>query len=429
MRFQFAETAGVHVFDMSAMALVMFFVFAIIFAGYLLGKISIKGVSLGTAAIFLAALFAGHLKGMAFGEGQHVGISSWIPDLAAVNFYFKLIQTLGLILFVTSVGLIAGPSFFKNLRKNAKSYVLLGTAIILSGAAVCALVTLLVPGMDSAMSVGLLTGALTSTPAFAAAREAVGEASAHYGHVAVGLAVAYPFGVMGVVLFVQIIPRLLHADMAEERLKMSTLSMKGDSESGEAVSETAEGRPRKPLFTTDKYGLGVFALAVMLGLVLGAVHIPLGGGSSFSLGNTGGPLLAGLILGHLGRIRRFSLKVKEELLHLFQEYGLVLFLVGAGVDGGTGFVETLKAYGPLLFLWGALMTLIPLLVGFVIAHKLLKLSLLDALGAITGGMTSTPALGALINSAGTADVAAAYASTYPIALVLVVLLAQFLTHL
>ena len=89
----------------------------------------------------------------------------------------KLIQSFGLILFVTSVGLIAGPTFFKNLKKNAKSYVLLGAVIIAAGAGVCALITLLVPGMNSAMSVGLLSGALTSTPAIAAAQEAIGESS------------------------------------------------------------------------------------------------------------------------------------------------------------------------------------------------------------------------------------------------------------
>ena len=117
------------------------------------------------------------------------------------------------------------------------------------------------------------------------------------------------------------------------------------------------------------------------------------------------------------------------LLEVFQEWGLVLFLIGAGVDGGAGFVQTLEKYGPLLFLWGALMTIVPLFIGFFLAKKVLKLSLFNNLGSITGGMTSTPALGALINTSGTPNVASAYAATYPIALVLVVLASQFLTYL
>ena len=67
------------------------------------------------------------------------------------------------------------------------------------------------------------------------------------------------------------------------------------------------------------------------------------------------------------------------------------------------------------------MTLIPMIIGFFIAKKFMKIPLLNNLGSITGGMTSTPALGTLISTAGTEDVASAYASTYPIALVLIVL--------
>lgn len=63
MKFELLEVAGTHIFSMKAMTLVLFFIFAIIVVGYLVGKISIKGVSLGSAAIFLVALVAGHFKG------------------------------------------------------------------------------------------------------------------------------------------------------------------------------------------------------------------------------------------------------------------------------------------------------------------------------------------------------------------------------
>ena len=72
------------------------------------------------------------------------------------------------------------------------------------------------------------------------------------------------------------------------------------------------------------------------------------------------------------------------------------------------------------------MTIFPMIVGFIFAKYVLKISLLNTLGSITGGMTSTPALGTLIHVAGTEDVAAAYAATYPIALVAVVFMAQFI---
>ena len=69
------------------------------------------------------------------------------------------------------------------------------------------------------------------------------------------------------------------------------------------------------------------------------------------------------------------------------------------------------------------------IVGFFIAKYVMKLPLLNNLGSITGGMTSTPALGTLCKTAGTDDVASAYASTYPIALVLIVLAYQLMITL
>ena len=72
------------------------------------------------------------------------------------------------------------------------------------------------------------------------------------------------------------------------------------------------------------------------------------------------------------------------------------------------------------------MTILPMIIGFIIAKNILKLPLLNNLGSLTGGMTSTPALGTLINMAGTEDIAAAYAATYPIALIAVVLASQLI---
>lgn len=415
---KFLEVIGQYLFSIKGTSLALFFMFAIIFIGYLLGKINVKGVSLGTAAIFIVALFFGHFKGVTVGYEGHEGcIAGWAEKLGTIDTWFKIIQNIGLILFVTSVGLIAGPTFFKNLKKNAKSYILLGLLIIASGSLVTALITILVPNMTSAMSVGLMSGALTSTPAFAAAQGAL-EGSEFYSEIAVGHAVAYPFGVIGVVLFVQIIPRLLKVDMEHEK---SLLAPVGDFDGEKSISTK--------LFTLDKFGCGAFALTVMVGLLIGSITIPLPGGSSFSLGATGGPLIMGLVFGHFGHIGRLSLKVKEHLLSIFQEFGLVLFLIGAGIEGGAAFVDTLKVYGGLLFLWGALMTIVPLIIGFFFAKYVLKLSLLNNLGSITGGMTSTPALGALIQSTGTSNVASAYAATYPIALVTVVLASQFLTYI
>ena len=100
--------------------------------------------------------------------------------------------------------------------------------------------------------------------------------------------------------------------------------------------------------------------------------------------------------------------------------------IGAGIAGGSKFVAYFKA---IYFVYGMAMTIVPMLAGYLFAKYVLKFNLLNALGSITGGMTSTPALGTLINVSGSDNVASAYAATYPIALIAVVLVSQFLVIL
>lgn len=408
---------------------VLLSVFLICFIGYAIGAIKVKGLNLGTAGVFLFALLFGYLCTLPGLKEIPVLGKFYMENAADAKISsFKFISNIGLILFVTSVGCIAGPKFFRNLKINAKSYVPMGALIVFMGSLVTVLFAL-IPGIGPAYATGILSGALTSTPAFSASQGAV-EALApnQLGLVSLGHAVAYPFGVIGVVLFVQIMPRLLKSDMATERSLI-----------GGATEEAAVAKKEKKLLDLDEFGFGAFGLTVVLGVLLGSIKIPLSGegfsGPCFSLGLTGGPLLMGLILAHFGHIGSISLKVDEHALKSFREFGLMLFLVGAGVEGGVELVEQITAseYGIMIvaygFIAGALMTLIPMVIGYLFARKVCKLPLLNNLGSITGGMTSTPALGTLIGVAGTDDVAAAYASTYPLALVLMVLASQLINSL
>ena len=365
-------------------------VFLVAVIGYLVGSIKIRGVELGTAGVLLVALVFGH-----FGFE--------VPDL---------VRELGLICFVTSVGFIAGPKFFRNFKINARSYILLGAIIIIIGA-LTTIGIIEIAGVPSDVSVGMMAGALTSTPGLAAAIDATGSV-----HASVGYGIAYPFGVVGVVLFVQLVPKFLKTDMAAERARFEAAQNVGDEEFHKTKKEE--------WFYADSMGFFPFALAIVLGIILAKIVIPLPGGAEFSLGTSGGPLIAGLILGHFGKIGRLSMKVEKHVLECLREFGLALFLIGAGVEAGAGFVEILQEEGLVLFIYGALITLIPMFVGYFFAAKVLKLSLFNSLGSICGGMTSTPALGTLIRVTETDDVASAYAATYPVALVFVVLGCQFI---
>lgn len=361
-------------------------VFLVAVIGYLIGSIKIKGIEIGTAGVLLVALVFGH-----FGYS--------VP---------KEIQEMGLILFVTSVGFIAGPKFFRNFKVNAKNYILLGFIIILAGA-LTTVAIIKITGVPTDIAVGMMSGALTSTPGLAAALEATGSEMA-----SVGYGIAYPFGVIGVVLFVQLVPKFLKIDMAKER------------EEFEAAAGVEVKKSKKEYFKADLLGFFPLALAIVLGIILAKITIPLPGGAKFSLGTSGGPLIAGLILGHFGHIGNLSLKVEKSALECMREFGLCMFLLGAGTAAGAGFIETLKEQGAILFLYGAIITLVPMIIGYIVASKVLKLRIFNTLGSICGGMTSTPALGTLISVTGTDDVASAYAATYPIALVCVILANQFI---
>lgn len=395
-------------------------IFVVTTLGYLLGKITIKGVSLGTAGVFLVAILFGYL-------------CTYIPaDLPILNalrlesgkgnttYYKSVIQNVGLVLFVGSVGFIAGPRFFRDLKKNFKTYIFMGVSIIIIGTAVAVVFTIISPYGSDFWS-GVLSGALTSTPGYSAAQEAMKELHLSDAQVTIGHAIAYPFGVVGVVLFVQLIPKFFKADMNYERSLLKP-----------EVMASLEKKTEKKLFKCDDFGFTALALAIVSGLILGAIKIPLFNGINFSLGTTGGVLIMCLVFGHFGRIGKMSLEIPEATVKALKELGLMLFLIGAGVDGGVSLVSDVKG-GADIVLWGfvggAVMTIVPMIVGLFLGKGLLKLPLLSNLGSITGGMTSTPALGALIGTAKTDDVAGAYASTYPIALVLIVISCNLMINL
>ncbi len=387
----------------NSMFSLIFVAFAIGAIGYMIGGISIKGISLGSAGVLLAALLYGVLAYYvpSFTVG---GTTIQLVNEAG----FKVFSNIGTALFVTAVGYIAGPKFFRTMNRKSLSYILMGLIVIASGA-LCAVAIVFLFDVDAGMVVGLLTGGLTSTPGLSAATEGVAEsvssaATAGYG-------ISYIYGVLGVVLFVQLMPRILKVDIAKER------------ESFVAAGQVKISEPKGKLFKFDSLDFFPFFLAVAVGVVIGSIKIP---GINFSLGTSGGTLVSGLLFGHFAHIGPVDLRISKNNLNVFRELGLILFLIGAGVPGGLRFVANLKLE---YFLYGVVLTTVPMVIGFIFAKYVFKLSIFNNLGSITGGMTSTPALGALISTAGTDDVASAYAATYPVALVAVVLAAKIIIML
>ncbi len=171
----------------------------VITLGVLLGKLKIGGISLGVTFVLFVGILAGHFLHL----GQVKG--GFIPEPANV---LNFIQDFGLILFVYSIGLQVGPSFFTSLKGNGIKMNMAALAIILLNVAV--MLIFYYSCMDTAdpsnfpMMVGVLCGAVTNTPGLGAANAALDQIGAqNFGGeipvIANGYACAYPLGVVGII--------------------------------------------------------------------------------------------------------------------------------------------------------------------------------------------------------------------------------------
>ncbi len=513
--------------------------FTIVAFGFLLGRIKIKGVSLDISAVIFVALIFGHF-----------GII--IP---------KDFQNIGLVLFIFTIGIQAGPSFFQSFRTQGKQLLIMATTLIVS-AGLCTYSVVKLFNLDMNAGIGLLTGALTSTPGLAAAIETTGSplSSISYG-------VAYPFGVIGVILFVSLYPRIFkinlqkasdeyisqkrsgYADITTQNYIVENEKIIGKSikelrirymtgavisrvmkdkeaftpsadtilEKGTIVKAVGEAEALKRVqmligsptesaipfgnkydacrvFVTKKevvnktlkqlnilenYGAtvtnirrsglditpdstskvqfgdkltitcrvdnikqitNVFGnkkrhlsntdfLPICLGIIIGALLGKLTfdfGMFDFSLGLTGGVLFAGLILGRIGKTGNILWTMTGPANNLLRQLGLLFFLAAVGTKAGSSLMATFNESGYQLFAAGAIITIVPMIIASLVAQLAFKMNVLTMLGGLTGSMTSTPGLAATDSLTDTNAPSVAYATAYPIAMVLLIIVVKIL---
>ena len=199
----------------------------------------------------------------------------------------------------------------------------------------------------------------------------------------------------------------------------------GEKSAVEAFIRRAQGSPRKAMETSMvPYLIGLF-----IGVFVGLIPIPVGQGVTLKLGLAGGVFMTSLLIGHYGKIGPFRLYVPPAAKNLTRELGLMLFLAGAGTSAGAHLVDVLKDQGWILLLAGATVTTLSALAGLAVMIKVYRLNLLSAMGSLTAAMTNPPALAVASNQTETDLPAISYASTYPVALIFKILLAQILIEL
>ena len=517
-----------------------FALFLIICLGFLVGSISVKGISLDISAIIFVALLFGHL-----------GVT--LPDI---------LQKIGLILFIYTIGLQAGPGFFDSFLNQGRDLAIMALVVVVS-AGLVTWASISVLGIDKPIAIGLLSGALTSTPGLAAAIDVTKSSLA-----SIGYGIAYPFGVIGVILFVRLYPKVFQIDVkqAEKEYEAHTQSdyepfstknfvVENDAAIGRTLrelrvrsmtkavisrimhegegftptgvtvlqkgdlikavgtqealrrievligSETSQEVPfnknymvqsflltRKEMVNKTLRELGLrknynatvtrvrragidlpaspnlkvlmgdklmvscptdnisqvssilgdnnkqlsdtnffpIAMGIVFGILLGKVSLRFGDSFEFSLGLTGGVLMVAMLLGRIGKTGPILWTMSGSANQLLRQLGLMLFLASVGTNAGSTLVETFNEYGIQLFIVGAAITLIPMIIGVLVVRVFLKINALSMLGTLTGAMTSTPGLAATDSMTESEAPSIAYATVYPIAMVVLIICTQLL---
>ena len=495
-----------------------FALFLIIALGFILGRIQIKGLSLDVSAVIFIALLFGHF-----------GVI--IP---------KELGNFGLVLFIFTIGIQAGPGFFDSFRSKGKTLIIL-TLLIVGSASLTGLILKYVVGIDTPSLVGLIAGALTSTPGLAVAID-----STHSSSASIAYGIAYPFGVIGVILFIKLLPKLLRKDLIAEakalevqrkgkypplhtatfrithanifgktlarsmtgavisRIKhkdrtsipvAQTILHEGDmikavgndksleqlallvgervendlpfgstqelqsllvtnknvinkslgylnlqrtfnctvtrvrrSGEKEDIKELGQvfGNDEKKLSDTDFFPI---AAGIVLGVLFGKLNISFSDSFSFSPGLTGGILIVALILSAIGKTGPIIWSMSGSANQLLRQIGLLLFLAEVGTSAGVNLVSTFQESGWTLFGIGMAITIVPMIVAVLFGYFVFKIHILDLIGTIAGGMTSTPGLAAADSMSDSSAPSIAYATVYPIAMVFLILFIQFIAAL
>jgi putative transport protein len=526
-----------------------FVLFLVIGLGIALGNVRIKGINFDTSAVIFVAIFFGYLYNLK-------GINFSIPPI---------IQRVGLVLFIYTIGMQAGPSFFSSFKEQGTKLILLAGITVITGG-VTAIAISYFYDVDMNMMSGLLTGALTSTPGLAASIE-----SSQSPLASIGYGIAYPFGVLGVILFVKLGPILFRVNINDEEKKFDeesnsntpliiskNLIISNENVNGKTINElrirfmtkanisrimkpnqapisptkdtvletgdviravgtenalkrieillgklTDIELPRSGTFdlkwyvvsndtvvnktirelnlfvnysatitrirrasidlaphptTKIKYGDKIFvscskgnvpavtelfgdslkrigqtsflpvAFGIAIGILLGSFAIPLGS-FHLKLGLTGGVLLASIFLSWKGKTGPVIWNLPGPANQILRQFGLLLFLTPVGLKAGQSLVLAIQEHGAILFLYGALITLIPMVITVLTGRFLLKINFLSILGALTGGMTSTPGLSATGSMTESEAPQIAYAAVYPFSLVLIIAMAEIMAVL
>ena len=529
----------------------------VISVGLLLGKVKVFGISLGTTWILFFGIFLGHL-------GLEI-------DHNVLHF----LKEFGLILFIFSIGMQVGPSFFSSFKQGGITLNLLASGVVFLGV-ITTWIIHVVTGIPIATMVGILSGAVTNTPGLGAAQQTYTDITGTVDpNIATAYAVAYPLGVVGIILSIVlfkyifrinfakenseldnesesklteanmfslqvenpaifgknirdikhlidkefVISRLLNARTQElvvpqtltvlnegdkvlvvtnlknievievfigKRIEMgreewnkldSQLISRRISITKSAINGRSIGNLRlRNLFgvnitRVNRAGVDLIAdsrlqlqlgdrvtvvgseesianvekflgnslkrlrepnlisifVGIALGVIVGSIPFIIPGiPQPVKLGLAGGPLIVAILLSKFGPKYKLVTYTTMSANLMLREIGIAIFLACVGLGAGENFVETVINGGYMWIGYGAIITVLPLLIVGVIGRKACKLNYFTLMGLIAGSMTDPPALSFANTTAGNDIPAVSYATVYPLTMFLRVITAQLL---
>jgi putative transport protein len=529
----------------------------VISVGLLLGKVKVFGISLGTTWILFFGIFLGHL-------GLEI-------DHTVLHF----LKEFGLILFIFSIGMQVGPSFFSSFKQGGITLNLLASGVVFLGV-ITTWIIHVVTGIPIATMVGILSGAVTNTPGLGAAQQTYTDITGTVDpNIATAYAVAYPLGVVGIILSIVlfkyifrinfakenseldnesesklteanmfslqvenpaifgknirdikhlidkefVISRLLNARTQElvvpqtltvlnegdkvlvvtnlknievievfigKRIEMgreewnkldSQLISRRISITKSAINGRSIGNLRlRNLFgvnitRVNRAGVDLIAdsrlqlqlgdrvtvvgseesianvekflgnslkrlrepnlisifVGIALGVIVGSIPFIIPGiPQPVKLGLAGGPLIVAILLSKFGPKYKLVTYTTMSANLMLREIGIAIFLACVGLGAGENFVETVINGGYMWIGYGAIITVLPLLIVGVIGRKACKLNYFTLMGLIAGSMTDPPALSFANATAGNDIPAVSYATVYPLTMFLRVITAQLL---
>ena len=167
---------------------------------------------------------------------------------------------------------------------------------------------------------------------------------------------------------------------------------------------------------------------IFLGVLLGSLPVAIPGmNQSFKLGLVGGSLIVALLIGRFGPYYNMVTFATTSANMMLRQVGLTLFLAAVGLSVGDGFVSTIVGGGYMWVIYGALITMLPLVVVGFIAYKGMKINFFKVVGLLIGAMTGAPALGYAESLSSHNDQASVtYATVYPLTMFLRVMAGQLL---